>query len=175
MGANIFAFFGVFIMAKTESGRYLAYKPEDMPVEAWEEILSSWENGLSDREASFRASRDNNFYITEAQIREIYENDVRVADLRDFLRTDLVSQAKLNIAKSIREGSVSTTKWFLERKAPEEYSSKSAVAFEGAVVAVSMDEKEAEMDKFLEGLGISKEKKQEEAPIAFLGETDDAV
>ena len=143
-----------------------------MPEKAWGIIIDSWENGLSDREASFRASRDDGYYITEREIKEMVKSDHRIEDLRDFLRSDLTSQAKLNVAESIRNGSISTTKWYLERKAPEEYSSKAAVALEGAVIQVSMEEKQAEMEKFLEKFGIEK-KEDDPETIHFLEDEED--
>lgn len=160
-------------MATKKEIKYRAYKPEGMPDKAWEAIIESWENGLSDREASFRASREDGFYITEAAIKELVDGSKRIRDLRDFLHSGLVAQAKINIADAIREGSISTTKWYLERKAPEEFSSKAAVALEGAVIQVSMEEKQAEMDKFLEGFGIPKASEPEKEPIHFLGEGED--
>lgn len=132
---------------------YKAIKPKNMPDKAWTEIITAWENGLSDREASFRASREADVYITETELKELVASDPRIADIRDFLHTDIVSQAKLNIAQSLREGSVSTSKWYLERKAADEFSTKAAVAFEGAVVELTMEEKQKEIDKLLEDFG----------------------
>lgn len=132
---------------------YKAIKPKGMPDKAWTEIITAWENGLSDREASFRASREADVYITETELKELVASDPRIADIRDFLHTDIVSQAKLNIAQSLREGSVSTSKWYLERKAADEFSTKAAVAFEGAVVELTMEEKQKEIDKLLEDFG----------------------
>ena len=132
---------------------YLVYKPEDMSETAWAAIIDSWRNGLSDREAAFRASKDGSVLISEKTVKELYQSSKEIADLRDFLRTALVSQAKLNIAESLNGGSVTTAKWYLERKSPEEFSSKAAVAFEGAVVGLTMEEKQAEIDKLLENFG----------------------
>lgn len=134
---------------------YKQIKPKGLSDKAWAEIVYAWENGLSDREASFRACRDGDTYITEAQLKEIVESSAEVSGLRDFLRSALVSQAKLNISDSINEGNVSTAKWYLERRAPEEFSSKQAVAFEGAVVGLTMEEKQKELDKLLESFGAS--------------------
>lgn len=144
-----------------EKPTYLAYKPVDMPDEAWSAIIEAWENGLSDREASLRAARDSGIFLTEAQLKEIVAKSPEISSLRDFLRCELVSQAKLNIANSMREGSVSTAKWYLERKVPEEFSTKAAVAFEGAVVGLTMEEKQAELDKLLESFGGGAEKQAE--------------
>ena len=131
---------------------YIRFKPkgERLTDEAWAEIVDAWENGLSDREAAFRASKYSRFYITEAKLKEIVASHSEVADLRDFLRTELVSAAKLNISKSISEGSISTSKWYLERKAADEFSSKASVAFEGEVVGLTMEEKQREIAKLLD-------------------------
>lgn len=136
---------------------YTAYRPKGVNEAAWREIISSWEDGLSDREAAFRASREGNILITEADLKEYLEEHTELADLKDFLQSDVLSMAKKNIAESIRSGSVSTSKWLLERKAPNEYSSKASVAFEGAVVGLTMEEKQAEIDKLLESFGASDE------------------
>lgn len=143
---------------REEKPQYMAYKPKDMPDEAWRAIIEAWENGLSDREASIRAARDSDIYLTEAQLKEIIDSSPEIATLREFLRSELVAQAKLNIAESMRAGSVSTAKWFLERRVPEEFSTKSAVAFEGAVIGLSMEEKQAELDKLLDNFGFEDEK-----------------
>ena len=116
---------------------YLAYKPEDLSNEAWQEIISSWQDGLSDREAAIRASRKEEFLITEGDLREYLEANPEVADLKDYLQSDVVSMAKKNIAKSVRE-------------AANEYSTKASLNFENAVIGLTMAEKQAEMDKFLD-------------------------
>lgn len=142
-------------MAKKSDIPYIGFKPRGRKLtdEAWGEIVTSWENGLSDREAAFRASKYNRSYITEADLKEIVASCTEVADLRDFLRSELVSAAKLNISDSIKEGSISTSKWYLERKAADEFSSKASLAFEGAVVGLTMEEKQKEIDKLLESFG----------------------
>lgn len=129
---------------------YSKLKPASLNNKAWKEVISAWKNGLSDREASFRASRDSGVYITESELKEIVAESPEIASLRDFLMTDIVSQAKLNIADNIRDGNVSTSKWYLERKAPDEFSSKGAIAFEGAVIGLTMEEKQAEIEKMLD-------------------------
>lgn len=129
---------------------YKAIKPDWMTDHAWTEIITAWENGLSDREASFRASRDGEVYITETELKELVASDPRIADIRDFLHTDIVAQAKLNIAESLREGSVATAKWYLERKASDEFSSKASVAFDATVVEVSMEDKQKKLEEALE-------------------------
>lgn len=133
---------------------FLKLKPRGLKIVTWQIILNAWENGLSDREAAFLASKDGTAYVTEEDVKGWLAENADIASMKDFLQSDLLSNAKLNIADNIREGNVSTSKWYLERKAPEEFSSKAAVAFEGAVVGLTMEEKQAEIDKLLEGFGV---------------------
>ena len=79
-------------------------------------------NGLSDREAAFRASREG----------------------------DLISTAKMTVSKSLKKGDIKTAKWYLERKAADEFSTKSAVAFEGGVIELSLEEKEKALKELVE-------------------------
>lgn len=133
---------------------FLKLKPRGLKIVTWQIILNAWENGLSDREAAFLASKDGNAYVTEEDVKGWLAENADIASLKDFLQSDLLSNAKLNIADNIRDGNVATSKWYLERKAPDEFSSKAAVAFEGAVVGLTMEEKQAEIDKLLEGFGV---------------------
>lgn len=145
-------------MARSKT-RYARLRPKDCGINeaAWREIISAWENGLSDREAAFRACRDSNLHITEAQVKRMVKNYPEVASLKEFLQADVISRAKLNIADNIREGNISTSKWYLERKAADEFSSKAAVALDGAVVELSVEEKKAEMDEFLKRFDTEKD------------------
>ena len=133
---------------------FLKLKPRGLKIVTWQIILNAWENGLSDREAAFLASKDGNAYVTEEDVKGWLADNADIASLKDFLQSDLLSNAKLNIADNIRNGNVSTSKWYLERRAPEEFSTKAAVAFEGAVVGLTMEEKQAEIDQLLEGFGV---------------------
>lgn len=144
---------------------YSGFRPKHINEAAWREIVSSWEDGLSDREAAFRASRDSGIYITETELKELVASDENVSALKDFLQSDVISMAKKNIAGSIREGNVSTSKWLLERKAPNEYSTKASVAFEGAVVGLTMEEKQAELDKLLDDFSFGEDKTDGEGEV----------
>lgn len=129
---------------------YLGLKPKDLSDIQWREIVDAWENGLSDREAAFRASRITGKLVTEARVKQMIAESEDIALIRDACHSEILTKAKLNIKKSIEQGNVSTSKWLLERKAPEEFSSKAAVAFEGGVATISMSDKQKEMDAFME-------------------------
>ena len=140
-------------LPESEKEKYwLGFKPDDISEVAWKEIIRSWQNGLSDREAAFRASRAGG-KVTEAQIRSIVDTHSEIADLREFLLTSLVSESKLNIADAIRNGDKGISKWYLERRAPEEFSSKAAVQLENAVMEISIAEKQKQAMEFLDKFG----------------------
>lgn len=132
---------------------YIGLKPDTITKEAWALIVEAWENGLSDREAAFRASRFSNDHIKESDIKQWIHENPDIGDLRDYLHNEILSTAKLNIVKEIREGKSSTTKWYLERKAADEFSTKAALAFEKAAVELSLEEKERQMREFMKQFG----------------------
>lgn len=129
---------------------YIGIKPKHVREKVWIAVVDAWKNGLSDREASFRASQDSDVFVRESDIKEWRKEYPDVDALRDFLLNDIVAGAKLNIAERIKSGDITTSKWYLERKAADEFSTKSAIAFEGAAVELSMEDKEKEVEKFME-------------------------
>ena len=129
---------------------YRGLKPKSVSDEAWTIIVEAWENGLSDREASFRASKEGNVRIKESDIKKWMKDNPDIADLKEHLQVQLIGNAKLLISESIRNGDVKTAKWYLERKASNEFSTKSAVAFEGAVVELTLEEKEKALKEMWE-------------------------
>lgn len=137
-------------MDKADIVQWSALKPSEVTSEQWEEVIDAWTNGLSDREAAFRASKKTGVLLTEAKLKAYVSESEGIGFIRDCLHNELLSKAKLNIKDSIERGNISTSKWFLERKAPNEFSSKSAVAFEGTVAELSIDEKKKQMDEFME-------------------------
>lgn len=128
-------------------------KPSDVQPKAWAAVIEAWSNGLSDREAAFVASRDADVAIKESTIKGWKRDNPDIDELCDHLKTGLLTQAKLNVREAIEEGDIRTSKWYLERKSPEEFSTKAAVAFEGAVVDLSLEEKEKAMKKFMSQFG----------------------
>lgn len=135
-------------MAKFEK-----YRPENMEAAVWMAIVEAWENGLSDNEAAFRAYKATDIEITAEDIRKMCKDNPEVAELRANLLSDLLSTAKLNIAEDLRDPEskerIKTSRWYLERKAANEFSTKQAVAFEGAVVELSLEEKEEKLKEIV--------------------------
>jgi len=129
---------------------FIGYKPEKVNDDIWTAVIEAWENGLSDREAAFRASRYTNIPLTANEIKQWKKNDPRIAELCEMLKDDLKATAKMNAAKLLKQGDDKTTRWYLEHKCPEEFSTKSAVAFEGAAITLSLEEKEKALKELVE-------------------------
>lgn len=133
---------------------YRGMCPKDVRPKVWKSVVEAWQNGLSDREAAFFASKDSDIAIKESDIKRWMKENPDIAELKDHLQTELLSISKLNVREAIENGDIRTSKWYLERKAAEEFSTKSAVAFEGAVVDLTIEEKERRMKEFMKQFGV---------------------
>ena len=125
-------------------------KPKGVGDKTWTAVIEAWQNGLSDREAAFRASRNADVHIRESEIKQWIKDNPDIGELRDHFHSELLSEAKLTIAKKIAEGDVRTAKWYLERKAADEFSTKAAVAFEGGAIELSLEEKERKLQELVD-------------------------
>lgn len=136
------------------SATFMNKKPKEMTDAAWTVLIEAWENGLSDREASFRIEKLTGEEISAEAIRQMCKDYPEVGELRANLLSDLLSSAKLTIAETLRDKdskeNVKTARWYLERKAADEFSTKQAVAFEGAVIELSLEEKEKKLKELVE-------------------------
>ena len=143
---------------------FIKYKPKRIKDATWRLLIEAWENGLSDREAAFRIQKHNAEHddaddITAENIRVWCKEIPEVGELRANLQSALLSSAKLTVAATLKSGkgrdAIQTARWYLERKAADEFSTKSAVAFEGAVIKLSLEDKEKALqemvDKFENG------------------------
>ena len=134
----------------TEKIPYANLKPKNVDAEVWSIVVEAWENGLSDREASLFVSKQLGVYIKASEISQWRKDNPDIADLKEFLDQSMRMESKLTVNAAIKAGRVKSAEWYLGRKAADEVSTKSAVAFEGAVVALTMDEKEQELKKLVE-------------------------
>lgn len=125
---------------------FMNKKPKDIDASVWETVVEAWENGLSDNEAAFRVQKFLGIDLKAEEIRKWCKEYPEVGELRACLLNDLLSDTKLVIAKTIRDDKnkeqIKTARWYAERKGADEFSTKQAVAFEGAVVELSLEEKE---------------------------------
>lgn len=125
-------------------------KPKKVDEALWIAVIKAWENGLSDREAAFRASREMEEIIKVDEIKKWKKDDPRIAELCEMLKDDIKALAKCNAKELLEAKDDKTTRWYLEHKCPEEFSTKSAVAFEGAVVELTLEEKEKALKNLVE-------------------------
>ena len=130
---------------------YLKYKPKNLKDATWRIVIEAWENGLSNREASFMLSRDEKAdQLSPTEIAKLYQKNADIADLKSMLEAALTSSARLTVADAIKDGDTKTAKWFLERKAAEEFSTKQAIALENAVIELSIEDKEKALKQMIE-------------------------
>lgn len=137
---------------------FLNKKPEKVAADVWEIVVEAWDNGLSDNEAAFRVQKLLGKDLKADEIRQWCKDYPEVGELRACLKNALLTDAKLTIAETLRDPKskerVKTARWYAERKGADEFSTKQAIAFEGAVVELSLEEKERmlkeRMDEFFE-------------------------
>lgn len=132
---------------------YKNLKPKNVDDAVWTSVVKAWENGLSDREAALLASRDTETMLKASDIAKWKKDNPEIAELQAFLEVAVRTEAKLNVSEAIRAGKTKVAQWYLERKAADEFSTKSAVAFEGAVVELSLEEKEKALKDLVEQFG----------------------
>lgn len=134
----------------TQKIPYGDLKPNKVDAEVWTYVVEAWENGLSDREAASYASKKTRQMIKASEITSWRKNNPEVDELKAFLEVALRSESKMVVSEAIKAGKYKVAQWYLERKAADEFSTKSAVAFEGAVVELSLDEKEQALKDLVE-------------------------
>ena len=137
----------------TKKVPYRNLKPKNVDDEVWTRVVKAWENGLSDREAALLVSRDTETVFKASDIAKWKKDNPEIAELQAFLEVAVRTDAKLNVSEAIRAGKTKVAQWYLERKAADEFSTKSAVAFEGAVVELSLEEKEKALKDLVEQFG----------------------
>lgn len=131
--------------------RFAKLKPNGIKDATWRRLIEAWENGLSDREAAFYVSKHHECdEITAGDIQKWMLDNPEIKELKVCLHSDLLSSAKITVADALRDNDIKTAKWYLERKAADEFSTKQAVAFEGAIVELSLEEKEKKLQEIVE-------------------------
>jgi hypothetical protein len=107
-------------------------------------VSNSWWNSVDKIAQTFMALRSG---LNETETRSflgVYQNSwQRFLELNSHLKeilatvkTDLVTKAKLNVSKKIASGDLETSKWYLERRAKDEFSPRN----ETVEAKVNLDE-----------------------------------
>jgi hypothetical protein len=83
------------------------------------QLTNAFMNGATDAQACLYAG------ISPATLYRYEELHPEFRERKHLLKDNLVLRAKMNIGKAITEGKVSESLWYLERKAKDEFSTRS--------------------------------------------------
>ena len=107
-------------------------RPTSMTNEVIGKLEYGFSCGLSDREACLFAG------INPDTLYEYCKKHPKFSERKELLKEQVKMQAKMNLANSIKSGDEKASEWYLERKAKEEFSTKTEIAgtINGAVQIV---------------------------------------
>ena len=86
--------------------------------------------------------------ISKEDFDDICMKDARFKELAENARGLVTINAVLNVTRSIMDGNVKNSKWWLERTT-DEFSTRQTVTFEGQPILVPVAEKEKEIESIL--------------------------
>ena len=131
---------------------YGKFKPIGMKDLTWRTIIAAWENGLSDRQVSLRLEKlgYKGDSMTPKEIRELRTKNPDIADLHALIQDELIAKSKETVSEAVKNGDLKTAKWYLERKAADEFSTRQAVAFDNAVIELSLEDKEKALKQMID-------------------------
>lgn len=106
-------------------------------------LVKAYKDGLNHREAAIVSG------ISHRDLLEYLSYDEAFRMRAEGLREHLAIKAKKNVAKAIEGGKMKSSQWYLERKRPEEFSTKQEVSISGGE---SEDSREKEIQDKLNSL-----------------------
>lgn len=119
-------------------------------VKVYRRLRKAWLAGMPDRKAALYAG------ITPDDLKELLRMDSKLALNRAAIMTEVLEvelAARNNVNRSVKEeGSVDSSKWLLERRVPEEFSTKGQIAVQSEDFA-TIEDKKAELEKMMEKFG----------------------
>lgn len=104
-------------MAENKVGR-----PTVMTQEMIDKLEMLFAKGLTDREACLIAN------IHPSTLYDYCNENPEFTERKELLKEQVKTQAKLNVAEAIENNDKDTSKWYLERKAKDEFSTKQEVS-----------------------------------------------
>lgn len=121
-------------------------------------LVTSFHNGLTVRQACWQSGISHEAYYHRLR------NDTEFADTMTKAQEYPSLTARANILKAIRKGEVSASKWWLERKDKDEFSSKADITVQEEVVAMPSDDEMARIQSNIRRFsGMSEEQQLAEA------------
>jgi len=92
--------------------------PTKMTKETIQKLESAFSLGCTDPEACLYAD------ISLSSLYDYQSRHPKFLDRKNILKKSLKLQSRLNVGKTIKNGDVENSKWYLERKAKDEFSTK---------------------------------------------------
>lgn len=126
---------------------YEHLRPTKLDKKIYDKLIEAWSNGLSDREALFFACPDMSITLDDLQRMYIEKPDLVI--LKEGLKGKLVSKARTVVKEAIDKGNEKTARWYLEKKAPDEFGTKAQIEVQQPI-SVSIEDKRKEMEAFME-------------------------
>lgn len=108
---------------KPKSQHKEAGAPTKMTKEVVEKLEYAFMKGFNDEQASFYAEIDKGTLYNYCKLNPEFSTK------KEMLKNHLVMRAKINVSEAIDGGSVLDSKWLLERKAKDEFSTKQETEF----------------------------------------------
>lgn len=115
----------------------------------YRKLRRAWVQGMPDRKAALYAG------ITPEDLKDLLLHDTKLVLTRNAAigrNLDVELAARRNVNKAVEEGSVDSSKWLLERKVPEEFSTKGQVSVQSDDFA-TIEDKKAQLEKMMEKFG----------------------
>lgn len=134
-------------------------------------LVDSWKFGLTNSQAASDAG------IPFSTLQYWMDQYPQLKELREMCYETVNSMARKNIHRSIKKGSIETSKWFLERTDPE-FSKKDNMAPTMQVNIISVADREKELKKFMERFtdaGVIDTVVTEEREVCPVGEGEDTT
>lgn len=113
-------------------------RPSKITEETVAKLEFAFSRGLSDREACLFAE------ISRETLYRYCKKNPEFSDRKELLKDTPILNAKMNIAEGLENGDKELSKWYLERKCKDEFSTKQDMSLEGNLVVpvvISGDDK----------------------------------
>ncbi len=96
-------------------------RPTVMTKEVIDKLEMLFAKGLSDREACLIAD------IHPSTLYDYCNDNPEFTERKELLKEQIKTKAKLNVADAINNNDVDLSKWYLERKSKDEFSTKQTI------------------------------------------------
>ena len=110
-------------MAENKVGR-----PTVMTDDVLDKLEMLFAKGLTDREACLIAD------INPSTLYNYCNDHPEFLERKELLKEQIKTQAKLNVAEAIEKKDIDMSKWYLERKAKDEFSTKQEISGDISII-----------------------------------------